>query len=132
MLLETVVSLSMVVTTIRLAHHLGLTERTFPVVFLAVCLFGQLAALAGMAFAVPHLIKIGHVLFTLAMWVGAVFLNVHSLETLLILALLGFTLATRWAYQHCLFAVARGSQATNEPMYDLLYAIPLAIIVSRW
>ena len=81
MLLETVVSLSMVVTTIRLAHHLGLTERTFPVVFLAVCLFGQLAALAGMAFAVPHLIKVGHVIFTLAMWVGAIFLNVHSLET---------------------------------------------------
>ena len=47
MLLETVVSRSMVVTTIRLAHHLGLTERTFPGVFLAVCLFGQLAALAG-------------------------------------------------------------------------------------
>ena len=132
MLLQTVISLSMLVTIIRLMHHLELSENTFPIVFLSVCFFGQLAALTGMACAVPHLIKVGHVIFTLAMWVGAIFLNVHSLETLLILALLGFTLGTRWVYQHCLFAVARGSDATNDPMYDLLYVIPLAIIVSRW
>ena len=122
----------MLVTTLRLVHHLELAHGSFPIVFLSVCVLGQVAALVGMACAVPHLIKVGHVLFTVSMWVGAIFLNVHSLDMLLISALLGFTLGTRWCYKHCLFAVARGSEATNEPMYDFLYAIPLAIIVSRW
>ena len=100
-----------------------------PQPFLMACLPAQAIALAGLLTHEPSCIKVAHVGFTTAVGVGA--LVAHGLELYLVAFLLAFTLATRRALGHCMFAHARGSADTNDARYDLVYLTPLAIAAWR-
>lgn len=102
---------------------------TAPRCFLSVCLLGQLAALVGMALHDARLVRAAHVTFTSAMVYGSV--ATRGFELCAVAALCAFTVASRRALGYCMFAAARGSRATDEPAYDLLYAVPLAVALVR-
>ena len=92
--------------------------------FFGACLAGQLAALYGLAAGDARAVRAAHVVFTLAVWVGAWWLS-DARDLQLVAALCAVALATRRAYGACLFGLARGSTAVDDPRYDALYAVPL-------
>ena len=95
--------------------------------FLGACGAAQACALYGLRTGRAEAISAGHVGFTASVWLGALLLPRGSFELGLVQALLVFTLVTRRALGHCMFAHARGSNATGDPRYDALYAAPLAL-----
>lgn len=97
--------------------------------FMVACVAAQAFALVGMVISSPACIFIGHVSFSVAVWAGACVLSGFDLH--LVGALLVLTLWTRARLGYCLLAQARGSTATKDPVYDLFYAIPLAIAMRR-
>ena len=100
-----------------------------PQLFLILCLIAQGIALKGLASRDARLTRIGHISFTVAVWVGSL-LN-DGFELWLIAFLAAFTLVTRRVLGHCMFARARGSTDTDDARYDLVYLIPLVVCIAR-
>ena len=106
--------------------------RNAPRRFLGVCVLGQAFALLGMHANVSECIAVGHVVFTSALWLGALGVDgVRGVELALVGALAAFTLVTRHRFGYCLFAKVRGSTATNDVRYDVLYVVPLVLALAR-
>ena len=100
-----------------------------PNIFLVCCIGAQVCALIGLFTHTYALIRIGHIGFTLAMWIGS--LICKGFELGLVVLLLTITLFTRHLLGHCMFSHIRDSNDTNHHIYDLLYAIPLLFIFLR-
>ena len=98
--------------------------------FLGSCLLARTIGLVGLVTRRHEMIRCSHCAFTLALWVGAV--TCGGAELRLIAALAVFTLMSRWALGHYMFAAARGASDTNDPRYDLLYVAPLLVSVARF
>ena len=109
--------------TVLTLYRFAVCGSSLSMLFLGVCLLGQLCALHGMTAAKASFVFAGHVTFTLAMWVGSAIL--HGAELWLVTALAAFTVLSRRVLGHCLFAHARGSVDTDERIYDLVYLLPL-------
>lgn len=107
-------------TTVRLVQR--------PSPLLVVCLVAQLLALCGLTFDFHNLTRMGHVAFTVMLWVGS--FTSRTVESALIVFLATFTLITRHVLGHCMFAHARGSSDTNDARYDALYVLPILIVLS--
>jgi hypothetical protein len=115
------------VTAVTAARALDGTTPRRSRAFLVACAAAQACAVAGLRTGRADLVRAAHVGFTAGVWVGALCLPRAALELRLVQALLVVTLATRRALGHCMFARARGSDATDDPRYDLVYAAPLLL-----
>ena len=93
------------------------------------CLIVQVSALSGMLSGNTCLTSIGHIGFTLAMWVGSFATNEFELRMVAFLA--AFTVLTRRLLGHCMFAHARGSSSMKGFRYDAIYLIPLLVSILR-
>ena len=98
--------------------------------FLGLCVLGQACAIAGLGTGDARAVCAGHYAFTGLLWVGVAVLP-RGPELALCGGLAAFTLVTRHALGHCMFSHARGSAATNDARYDLLYAVPLLVALRR-
>lgn len=93
-------------------------------------MIGQFFALDGMLGSRSRAhVHVGHVTFTLAVWLGA--FCTTGPELTLVAALAAVAWGSRRALGHCMFSRARESTNTDDPRYDLLYALPLLVALRR-
>lgn len=122
-----VVATVTVATVVRCAHAVRYGRPV--VTFLSACVLAQMVGLYGLVCRVNPCIEISHVGFTVLIWIGA--FTTKGVDRMLVQSLALFAWMSRRVLGHCMFARARGSTATDDARYDLLYAVPFFICYHR-